>query len=208
VRILIAEDHQLVREGLRLLLSQTNEIVGEASSAGEAVKAAEELKPDLVLMDISMAGMPAILAAKEIAKQGVRVLFCSAYGDEATVHEAMQAGHGYVLKDSPATELARAVAEVGRGGAYVSSGLLPAMIGRYRARHRNEDERPALSKREQEVLKLLAESNTVKDIAEKLNLSVRTVDSHKYSVMKKTGFHSIAALVRYAIEQRIIRVSI
>jgi two-component system, NarL family, response regulator NreC len=211
VRILIADDHRLVREGLRkILATQTHwEIVGEASDAGEAVTMAGELRPDIILMDISMPGLPTFDAAKQIRKERpeTRVLFCSMYDDDGYIRQSMEAGHGLVLKSSGGSELTSAVAQVGSGSNYLPGHLLSRLVGVYKEGRGKPDTQPRLTRREGQLIKLLAEGNTVKEIANGLNLSVKTVEAHKFNLMRKLGIHSTPHLVRYAIEHKIIRVN-
>jgi DNA-binding NarL/FixJ family response regulator len=211
VRILIADDHRLVREGLRQILSAQAhwDVVGEASDAGEAITLATELKPDVILMDISMPGTPTFDAARQIRRERpeTRVLFCSMYDDEGYLTQCMAAGHGLVLKSAGGQELTSAIAQVGSGSNYLPGHLLSRLIDVYESGRQRKTGADALTKREKEFLKLLAEGNTVKDIAREAGLAVKTVDAHKYNLMRKLDIHSTAHLVKYAIEHKIIRVN-
>ncbi|MCS7314679.1 MAG: response regulator transcription factor [Bryobacterales bacterium] len=214
IRILLVDDHTLFRHGLRTLISAEPdmEVVGEAGEAGEAVAKAAELRPDVVLMDIGMAGASSFEAARQIRRNRpeTKVLFLTMYDDEDYLVESMEVGgSGYVLKDTPAAQCLAAIRDVYRGGSYLSPRMLSQLVDDFRSRLRTGERVPrfaTLTAREKEVLKLLAEGNSVKEIACQLNLSVKTVEAHKFNLMRKLDIHNKAQLVQYAIQKKIIRI--
>ena len=213
IRILLVDDHTLFRQGVKTMLSQEPdlEIVGEAANASEAVDCAASNRPDVVVMDISMPGMSCFEATRQIrkARPETKVLFLTMYDDEDYLVEGMEVGaSGYVLKDSPAPQLASAVRDVNRGGSYLSPKMLSQLVDDFRSRVKDNIRTPrfsTLTPREREVLKLLAEGNSVKEIAGDLNLSVKTVEAHKFNLMRKLDIHNKAQLVQYAIQKKIIQ---
>jgi DNA-binding NarL/FixJ family response regulator len=203
IRILIVDDHAVVRLGLRLLLEREAdfEIVGEAGTADEGVRAARLEKPDLVLLDVVMPGRSGLEAAAEIrdAAKGARLLILSMQDDPTYVREAFAAGaSGYLLKEAADTELVAAIREVASGGRYVhpTLGARLAQAEVDAARRAAED---PLSDREREVLRLLALGHTNQEIAKQLFISVRTAETHRAHIMQKLGLGTRAELVRYAI---------
>lgn len=212
-RILIADDHTLFRQGVRQLISAESdfEVVGEAASGNEAVEQAAELRPDLVLMDIGMPGLSSFEATRQIKRNRpeTKVLILTMYDDEDYLVEAMEVGAGgYVLKDSPSKQLVGAIRDVARGGSYLSPRMLSQLVDDFRSRVKSSVRAPrfsTLTTREKEVLKLLAEGNSVKEIAGDLNLSVKTIEAHKFNLMRKLDIHNKAQLVQYAIQKKIIK---
>jgi two-component system response regulator NreC len=213
-RVLLTDDHMLFRQAIGTLLSAEAdlEVVGEAATASEAVTLAHELRPDVVLMDIGMAGMSSFEATRQIRQDRpeTRVLFLSMYDDEEYLAESMEIGaSGYVLKDSPAEQLLTGIREVHRGGSYLSPRLLTRLVNGFRAQSRAGAERQPrfgmLTKREREILKMLAEGQSVKEIASGFDLSVKTVEAHKFNLMRKLDIHNKAQLVQYAIQKKVIR---
>jgi DNA-binding NarL/FixJ family response regulator len=210
---MLADDHTLFRQGIRTLIAGENdfEVVGEAANGGEAVERASEVRPDLVLMDVSMPGLSSFEATRQIrkARPDTKVLFLTMYEDEDYLVEAMQAGAGgYVLKDSPADQLVGAIRDVCRGGSYLSPRMLSQLVDDFRSRIRTTERTPrfaTLTAREREVLKFLAEGKSVKEIACDLDLSVKTVEAHKFNLMRKLDIHNKAQLVQYAIQKKIIQ---
>ena len=187
------------------------EVVGEAPNASDAVNLAAQLRPDVVLMDIGMAGMSSFEATRQIRRErpDTRVIFLSMYDDEDYLAECVEiGGSGYVLKDSPAEQLLTGIREVHKGGSYLSPKLLTRLVNGFRAQNRGE-ERPqrlgSLTKREREILKMLAEGESVKEIATAFQLSVKTVEAHKFNLMRKLDIHNKAQLVQYAIQKKVIR---
>jgi DNA-binding NarL/FixJ family response regulator len=213
IRILVADDHTLVRQGIGKLLNseQDMEVIGDAANAAEAVEQAVRLRADVVLMDVAMPGISSFEATRQIKKDSPssRVLFLSMYDDEDYLGEAMQCGaSGYVLKDTPAPQLVAAVRDVARGGTFLSARMLEQLVDDFRARSKGETRVPrfgTLTPRERDVLKFLAEGQSVKEIAGELGLSVKTIEAHKFNLMRKLGIHNKAQLVHYAIQKKIIK---
>jgi len=213
IKVLLADDHTLFRQGIRTLISAEPdmEVVAEASNGGEAVDKAAETRPDLVLMDIGMPGLSSFEATRQIKKNrpDTKVLFLTMYDDEDYLVEGMEVGaNGYVLKDSPAQQLLSAMRDVMRGGSYLSPRMLSQLVDDFRSRIKSANRLPrfaTLTAREREVLKLLAEGNSVKEIACDLNLSVKTIEAHKFNLMRKLDIHNKAQLVQYAIQKKIIK---
>jgi two-component system response regulator NreC len=213
IRILLVDDHTLFRQGVKTLLATESdmEVVGEAADGASAAEKAAELKPDVVLMDISMPGPSSFETTRQIRRNRpeTRVLFLTMYDDEDYLVEGMEVGaSGYVLKDSPATQLVAAVRDVYRGGSYLSPRMLSQLVDDFRTRVKTTDRLPrfaTLTPREKEVLKMLAEGNSVKEVACQLNLSVKTVEAHKFNLMRKLDIHNKAQLVQYAIQKKVIK---
>jgi DNA-binding NarL/FixJ family response regulator len=214
IRVLLTDDHTLFRQGLRTLLTSEPdiEVIAEAANAGEAVGTAAQSRPDVVLLDIGMPGLSSFEAARQIRRDrpDTKILFLSMYDDEDYLAECMDVGgNGYVLKDSPAEQLTTAIREVARGGSYLSPRMLSRLVNDFRTQVRDGEGRlsrfGSLTKREREILKLLAEGNSVKEIAGNLDLSVKTVEAHKFNLMRKLNLHNKAQVVQYAIQKKIIR---
>lgn len=214
IRVLLTDDHTLFRQGIKNLITAEPdlEVAGEAVNAAEAVAKAAELRPDVVLMDIGMPGLSAFDAVRQMrkARPETRVLFLTMYDDEDYLVECMEVGGaGYVLKDSPAAQLVHAIREVYRGGSFLSPRMLSQLVDDFRSRMKDSHQLPrfaTLTAREKEVLKLLAEGSSVKEIASTLNLSVKTIEAHKFNLMRKLDIHNKAQLVQYAIQKKIIRI--
>jgi DNA-binding NarL/FixJ family response regulator len=216
IRCLVVDDHSLVRQGVRRLLEDERdfEVVGEAGDASEALQRVLEHRPDLVLMDIGMPGMSPFEAARMIQRDcpQTRLLFLTMHEDEEYVMQALAAGAaGYVLKDTSASTLISALHEVYRGGHYVSPQLLRRLVEK--ARSHSAGAPPgapssALTPREREVIKMIAEGNSVKEVAQLLGLSVKTVEAHKFNLMRKLDIHNKAQLVTYAIQRKIVRMPV
>jgi len=214
IRVLLTDDHTLFRQGIRNLLSAEPdiEVVGEAANASDAVDIARQARPDLVLMDIGMTGMSSFEATRQIRKERpeTRVVFLSMYDDEDYLSECVEMGaHGYILKESPIDQLLTAIREVHRGGSYLSPRLLTRLVADFRQQGRDGTPRQprfgTLTKREREILKMLAEGCSVKEIATSFDLSVKTVEAHKFNLMRKLDIHNKAQLVQYAIQKKIVR---
>ncbi len=212
MRILLTDDHTLFRQGLRQLLEAEYDmqVVGEAHDGGEAVARASELKPDIVLMDIGMPGLASFEAVRQIRKlrPETKVVFLSMYDDEDYLQQCLQAGgSGYLLKDSPADQLIAAIREVRRGGKFLSPRILSKLVEDISARNPGERFKPrlaTLTPRERETLKFLAEGLSVKEVAVKLKLSTKTVEAHKFNLMRKLDLHNKAQLVLFAVKSKII----
>jgi two-component system, NarL family, response regulator NreC len=214
IRVLITDDHTLFRQGIRTLLSAETdiEVVGEAADAAEAARLTHSVHPDVVLMDVGMTGMSSFEATRQIRKERpeTRVIFLSMYDDDDYVAECVAVGaSGYILKDNPADQLITAIREVHRGGSYLSPRLLTRLVDDFRVNGRDGMAcRPrfsTLTKREREILKMLAEGSSVKEIASGFDLSVKTVEAHKFNLMRKLDIHNKAQLVQYAIQKKVIR---
>jgi DNA-binding NarL/FixJ family response regulator len=215
IRCLIADDHVLVRQGIRRLLQDESdvEIVGEAGDAAEALKGVMELRPDIVLMDIGMPGFSSFDATRVIQTDypGTRVIFLTMHESQDYVMQGLQAGAaGYLLKDTPADKLASVLRDVHQGGKFVSPEVLGGLLdnGRLSGQERPRPSRTALTPRETEIMKLLAEGNTVRKIAGMLGLSLKTVEAHKFNLMRKLDIHNKAELVHCAIRKRIVKMPV
>ncbi|HEY1337969.1 MAG TPA: response regulator transcription factor [Bryobacteraceae bacterium] len=207
IRILLADDHAVVRQGFKMILSAQPdmEIVGEAGNGREAVDLAESLTPDIVVMDVAMPELNGIEATRRLraSTPHARVLALSMHKDSVYVREILRAGaRGYLLKDSPAGDLLAAVRALAGGESYLSPAVSNAVLDDYR-RHVT-DPIDLLTSREREVLQMLAEGKTNKEIATVLNLSVYTVDAHRGRIMEKLNLHSINELVRFAVRNGLI----
>lgn len=209
IRVLIADDHRLFREALRAVLERECEVVGEAASGEEALALAPRLRPDVVLLDIGMAGIGGLNAAHRLARQtpGSRVVILSQYDDEEYVVEAMvEAGAaGYLLKDDAAAELLSALRAVAAGRQYLSSAVAPAVLGRLRNPAGAAEAGVKLTRREREVLRLIGEGLTAKEIAARLRIAPKTAQVHRDNLKQKLNAKSTAAMVRYAIKHKLIR---
>ena len=212
IRVLLTDDHTLFRQGIRNLLSAEPdmEVSGEAGNASDAVSVARQVRPDVVLMDIGMAGMSSFEATRLIRKDRpeTRVVFLSMYDDEDYLAECVDMGaSGYILKESPVDQLLTAIREVHRGGSFLSPRLLTRLVDGFRQQGAGprQPRFGTLTKREREILKMLAEGQSVKEIATGFELSVKTVEAHKFNLMRKLDIHNKAQLVQYAIQKKIIR---
>jgi DNA-binding NarL/FixJ family response regulator len=206
-RILLADDHPMFRQGLKALLEREGyEVVAEAADGLEAVRQAQQSKPDIAVLDLGMPMLNGIDAARDIHKRipDTRVVLLTMYEEDAYVLEALRAGiRGYVLKAQAAADLVNAIREVLRGAIYLSPGISEAVVNAYKTK---SDLPPdPLTDRERQVLQLVAEGKTTKEIAGILGLSVRTADSHRTRIMQKLEIHETASLVRYAIRRGFIK---
>lgn len=208
IRVLLADDHVLVREGLRALLAKEADIqvVAEAGDGREAIRVARETRPDVAAMDLSMPLLNGVEAARQMAAwdRPPGVILLTVHAEDRYVLEAIRAGvRGYVLKKQAAADLVRAIREVSGGGVYLSPGISAAVIEAVRSPQAPLEE--PLTTREREVLQLVAEGKTTKEIAVLLGVSVKTADAHRTRLMQKLDIHDIASLTRYAIRQGIIQ---
>jgi DNA-binding NarL/FixJ family response regulator len=213
IRILLVDDHTILREGIRSLLEQQAdiEVVAEAENGRQALDLVRQLKPDVVLMDIAMPMLNGIHATEQIHRERrcTQVLILTYHENEDYIRQALAAGaSGFLLKDTSATELIRAIRSVHRGESILSPAVTRLVIEDYL---RWGDIQPkntsnGLTPRENEVLQLIAEGNTNKEIAEILCLSVKTVQAHRSNLMKKLDLHDKAALIKYAIQKKIIEI--
>lgn len=207
IRVLLADDHAVVRNGFRMILDAQADmtVVGEASNGREAVALTDTAHPDVIVMDVTMAELNGIEATRQIARAhpSVRVLALSMQKDSVYVREMLRAGaKGYLLKDSSEQDLLSAVRSVAMGRGWLSPGVSDAVISEYRRHVTNPVD--LLSPREREVLQMIAESRTNKEIATALNLSVYTVEAHRGRIMEKLNLHTIAELVRFAVRNGLI----
>jgi DNA-binding NarL/FixJ family response regulator len=210
VRIVIADDHALFRSGLRLLLESMPgvQVVGEAADGHEVLQAVERLHPRVVMMDIAMPGLNGLEATARIARKhpDTRVLVLSMHASEEYALRALRAGAaGYLLKDAGRAELELALAAVARGETYLSPVVSTHVLADYRLRAGDAvDPLSRLTPRQREVLQLVAEGATTKEIAVKLKLSVRTIETHRAELMRRIGADDVAGLVRFAIRVGVI----
>ena len=208
LRILLAEDHQTVREGIKLLVNAQNdmEVVGEVSDGELAIKEALRLKPDLVVMDISMPNMNGLKATKRLRSvyPEIKILTLTRHTDDGYLQQLIGAGaNGYVLKQSAPTDLINAIRTVGAGNAYLDPSLTRKVMGGYVSRTESVrgEHKGDLTDRESEVLRLISFGYSNKEIGSQLDLSVKTVEAHKANAMRKLGISSRIDIVRYAILQ-------
>jgi DNA-binding NarL/FixJ family response regulator len=213
IRVLIVDDHAILREGVRALLQlhPDLEVVGEAADGQLALEAVERLDPDVVLMDIAMPGLGGIEATLELKKRGQRakVLIMSQYEDREYVRRLLKAGvSGYVLKKSAGSELANAIRAVHHGGLVLDPAVARTAMAEAgpTAPGQAADPYDSLTDREKQVLKLVAEGRSNKEVADVLGISVKTAMSHREHVMEKLGVHNRTELVRFAIKKGVIRV--
>lgn len=204
IRLLVVEDHVFVREGLRALLAHEPdlEVAGEASSADEAVERARTLQPDLVVMDVSLGGSSGIDAIERLRTERpeLHVVVLTMHDDARTVDRAVRAGaRGYVVKGTDVRGLCEAIRQVARGQAYVSPQVSQYLVKGYLARQEDQD---PLTEREREVLALISEGFTGREIAEKLGVARKTVENHRAHIMDKLDIHTTAGLVRYALSRQ------
>ncbi|MBI4443939.1 MAG: response regulator transcription factor [Acidobacteria bacterium] len=213
IRILIADDHAILREGLRALLglSQDMEVVGEAADGREAMEQCRQCRPDVVLMDIAMPGLGGLEATVEILKENprTRVLVLTQYEDREYIRRFLKAGvAGYVLKKAVSAELAAAIRAVYRGGLVLDPDVAREAVEEFQERASSQaspDPYDLLTDREKEVLKLVAEGHSNKEVAEILGISVKTAMSHRERLMEKLQIHNRTDLIKFALRQGVIR---
>lgn len=209
IKILLADDHKIIRDGLQSLLEKEEnmEVVAFAETGREAVLKTLKLNPDVVIMDISMPDLNGIDATRQILSESpnVKVIALSTYSDSRYVEGMIKVGaSGYMLKDCAFEELARAISAVTKGQTYLSPGIAGTIVKRFVEQLSTENSPGSLSvltDREREVLQLVAEGNTTKKIASGLNVSVKTVETHRQKIMTKLNIHSIAGLTKFAIRE-------
>ena len=212
IRVLLADDHVLIRAGLRLVVEAQADltVVGEAGDGREAVAMAESLKPDVVVMDIGMPNLNGIEAARQVLEKApdAQIVMLSMHSDEGYVLRALKAGaKAYLLKDSAEADLARAIRAAAEGKSFFSPAVGKVLLEDYvrkLQRTGGEDSYELLSPREREILQLVAEGKSSKDIANLLNLSVYTVETHRARVMQKLNLRGIPELILYAVRKGII----
>lgn len=211
-RILLVDDHQIMREGLMSLMANEPdlEVVGDASDGRQAVQLAKKLKPDLVVMDISMPGLSGIEATRQILDEAAqaRVLALSMHSDPRFVAGALEAGaHGYMIKDCTSQELLECIRTVAGGGTYLSPQVAEVVVKGFVRRLGEETGTPpasVLTPREREVLQLLVEGHTVKAIAQRIHLGVKTVETHRRNIMEKLGLKNMVDLIKYAMREGVV----
>ena len=212
IRIILADDHAAMRHGLRLVLEQQADfdVVGEVSDGREAVALAENLKPDVAVLDITMPNLNGIEAARQItARQpGVSIVVLSMHADESFVLRALKAGsRGYVLKESAEGDLINAIRLVSEGKSFFSPTVSRMLVQDYVRQMQDkdvEDSYELLTSRERELLQLVAEGKSNKDVANMLNLSVYTVETHRSNILSKLNLHSVPELILYAVRKGVI----
>lgn len=205
IRVLIADDHALVRAGIRALLAEMDEVevIGEVADGREAVRAARDLSPDITLMDVSMPELNGLEATSQIKKRDPeqRVIILSMHADDAYVHRALHAGaDGYLLKGSDSDELRTALRKVSEGHIYLCARISRSIVDLYRQGAVAEDPLGKLTARQREILQLVAEGRSSREIAEILSLGVKTVESHRAEIMERLGIRDLAGLVRFAVK--------
>jgi len=212
IRIILADDHAVMRRGLRLVLEAQGDfqVVGEASDGREAVVQAETLDPDIAVLDITMPNMNGIEAARQISSKlpRVSIVVLSMHADEGYVLRALKAGaRGYLLKESPEADFIQAIRTVSAGKAFFSPTVSRMLVEDYvrQLQDKNlDDSYELLTQRERELLQLIAEGKSNKDIANMLNLSVYTVETHRGNMMEKLNLHSVPELILYAVRKGVI----
>jgi DNA-binding NarL/FixJ family response regulator len=210
IKVLIAEDHEVVREGLKILISADPgiKVTAEANNGAAAVQLARKLRPDVVLMDLAMPKLSGLQASRDLRRQAPdsKVLVLSAYKDDETIQRVIEAGvSGYVTKSSAANELLTAIRELSKGNSYFSPGILNRL--KNRARLSAQGSRPVgakLTPRELEVLCLIARGQPNKEIAYTLKVSIKTVEKHRQAAMDKLNLHDVAGLTRYAMAKGLL----
>jgi DNA-binding NarL/FixJ family response regulator len=206
LRILLADDHETVREGLRMILNAQPDmqVVATAGDGREAVEQAARITPDVVIMDISMPGLNGLAATTQLTQRcpEVKVLTLTRHADSSYLQQLLRAGAaGYVLKQSRPAELLHAIRAVATGGKYLDAAMTGPVLGTYAKPLQTPEPTTPLSPRETEVLRLIAWGNTNKEIAARLDLSVKTVEAHKANGMRKLGMRGRIDIVRYALLQ-------
>lgn len=210
IRVLLVDDHLLVRAGLKVLLQQMSgvEVVGEAADGLDGLKVAQATQPDLVLMDIAMPGMNGLTAAARLRGEvpRARVILLSMYGTEAHLHLALESGvQGYLLKGAEPEELERAIKTVAEGGTYLTPAVAKFTADLLRQHASGQKSRlDRLSSRQREVLQLMAEGHSTKGIADRLAISVKTVETHRAQLMARLDLYDVASLVRFAMESGLV----
>ncbi len=211
IRVLLAEDHTVVRQGLRRILQTDDqiEIVAEVGDGRAALEAIEKLQPSVAVVDISLPSMNGIEVTRQAGKVSppTRVLILSMHADDAYIRQALKAGaQGYLLKDADDQDLLKAIAALHGGGSYFSPAVSRVILQGYLSEDATPaDELAVLSDREREVLPLIAEGRSSKEVAQLLNLSLSTVESHRKHIMEKLDLHNTAALVRFAVRKGLIQ---
>ncbi len=209
IKVLVVDDHPVVRKGLQICLAgqERLKIVGEASDGNEALRKTRELGPDIVLMDISMPGMNGLVVTELLRKETpkVKVLVLSMHGNREYIFRIIQAGaHGYVSKGAPPEELVRAIESICAGKPFFSPEVARAALDQLVNSGGKKEPFNRLTQREREVLTLIAEGKSNKEIASQLGIGVRTIETHRERIMRKLGIHTVAGLTRFAISSGVI----
>lgn len=206
MRVILADDHQIVRQGLRGVLEKAgHQVIGEAADGHEAVRLARTLSPEVAVLDLSMPLLNGLDAAREIRRVApeIKTILLTMYTDKGYVLQALKAGaKGYVLKTQAAEDLIRAIREISRGEVYLSPGVAASVVEAYL----DKSDLPAdpLTSRERQILQLIAEGNTTREVASLLSISFKTAESHRNHIMKKLDIHDVAGLVRYAVKRGLV----
>ncbi|HEY6387389.1 MAG TPA: response regulator transcription factor [Candidatus Acidoferrum sp.] len=207
IRIVLADDHVLVRQGLKSLLEREGfHVVAEASDGQEALCHVKSLQPDIAVMDISMPTLNGLNAAREVrrASPKTKTILLTQHNESQYISEALEVGvKGYVLKNQVASDLLLAIRQVSRGQVYLSPGVSNAVMEAYRSK--SEKSKTPLTVRERQVLQLIAEGKSTKDVASLLGISVKTAESHRTRLMQKLDIHETASLVLYAVRNGIVQ---
>lgn len=207
-RVLLADDHQIVREGLRGLLEKAgHEVVAEAANGREALRLARMESPDIAVLDMSMPFLNGLDAANEIRRVSpkIKTILLTMYSDKSYVLKALQGGaKGYVLKSQASVDLIRAIEEIMRGDVYISPGVAASVVDAYLGKV--EIDVDPLTPRERQILQLVAEGNSTKEIASLLSVSFKTAESHRNRIMKKLDIHNVTGLVHYAIRSGLVQI--
>jgi DNA-binding NarL/FixJ family response regulator len=211
IKILVADDHPVVRKGLQSCLAKQDrlKIVGEASDGDEALKKTRDLSPDVVLMDISMPGMNGLAVTEVLRKESpaVKVLVLSVHNNRDYIFRIIQAGaHGFISKEAPPDELLRAIESVYAGEPFFSPEIAKAALNQLVTSGGKKDPFAQLTSREREVLVLIAEGQSNKEIANKLGIGVRTIETHRERIMRRLDIHSVAGLTKFAIANGMISI--
>jgi DNA-binding NarL/FixJ family response regulator len=210
IRVLLVDDHALMRAGLSALVREMHdiEVVGEAGDGAEALRVLEEVRPDVALVDISMPRLNGLEVVERASKHHppVRIIVLSMHAFEEYVHRALRAGAaGYLLKNSGKAEVEQAIRAVARGRTWLSPAISKTVVSALARGEKPHERFEMLSARQREILQLIAEGNSTKQIAEQLALSAKTVETHRTELMDRLGIHGVAGLVRYAIRVGLVQ---
>ena len=211
IKVLVADDHPVVRKGLQSCLAKQGhiKIVGEAADGDEALRKTRELSPDVVLMDISMPGMNGLAVTEVLRKEApdIKVLVLSVHSNKSSIFRVIHAGaHGYVSKEAPPEELVRAIESVHEGKPHFSEDIARAALSEFVNSGGKKEPFSQLTSREREVLVLIAEGKSNKEIAEALKIGVRTIETHRERIMRRLNIHSVAGLTKYAIANELVSI--